>query len=508
MVVAATLAVFLAVLLLARGASSRDMALLFGGLEPEAAGEVITALDQRGAIYEIRGPAIYVATAQRDSLRMLLAGEGLPASGVQGYELLDNLSGFGTTSQMFDAAYWRAKEGELARTIAASPHIRSARVHISPAAQRGFSQKSPATAAVTISTSGGTLMQRQVQALQYLVGAAVPGLDPTTVAIVDDSGGLISEGTASPLSEAGDARAATLRERAERLLAARVGPGNAVVEVSLDTIDEIERISERSFDPNSRVAISTDISEVANKSQNTGGGNVTVASNLPDGDAASDSSSNSETSETRSLTNYEVNETQREVTRSAGGVRRLTVAVLVNETVTNVDDAGNITTSIRGQEELDALESLIASAVGVDLSRGDEITLRSLPFDATAPVPLMDIAATSAPLNLMSLIQIGVLAAVALILGLFVVRPILTSGPVAALAPPDNAFLDSENAKIIGNDQPASLPNSDNTSDAFPALAAADPVTRLQEMIAEREVETIQILQDWMDEPIDNGTQL
>ncbi len=62
--------------------------------------------------------AIYVDAAQRDSLRMVLAGQGLPATGGAGYELLDSLSGFGTTSQMFDAAYWRAKEGELARTIA------------------------------------------------------------------------------------------------------------------------------------------------------------------------------------------------------------------------------------------------------------------------------------------------------------------------------------------------------------------------------------------------------
>ncbi|MBU2359152.1 MAG: flagellar M-ring protein FliF, partial [Alphaproteobacteria bacterium] len=104
---------FLAVLLVARSASQRDLTLLFGGLDPAAAGEVITALDQRGAIYEVRGGAIYVESNQRDLLRMSLAGEGLPAIGAQGYELLDGLSGFGTTSQMFDATYWRAREGEL-----------------------------------------------------------------------------------------------------------------------------------------------------------------------------------------------------------------------------------------------------------------------------------------------------------------------------------------------------------------------------------------------------------
>ncbi len=106
-------------------ASQPDMALLFAGLEPAASGEVIAALEQQGVPYEVRGPAVYVPSTQRDVLRMTLASEGLPQTAGQGYELLDSLTGFGTTAQMFDAAYLRAKEGELARTILASPGIRS-----------------------------------------------------------------------------------------------------------------------------------------------------------------------------------------------------------------------------------------------------------------------------------------------------------------------------------------------------------------------------------------------
>ena len=132
------------------------MSLLFGGLEARAAGDVIAALDQRGIPYDVRGGAIYVPTAQRDTLRMGLASEGLPTNGSQGYELLDSLSGFSTTSQMFDAAYWRAKEGELARTILASPHVRAARVHISTSATRPFQRDQAPTAAVTVTTAGGS----------------------------------------------------------------------------------------------------------------------------------------------------------------------------------------------------------------------------------------------------------------------------------------------------------------------------------------------------------------
>jgi flagellar M-ring protein FliF len=110
-------AIVAAVFGISRMASAPSMALLYSGLDPAAAGEVVSALEAEGVAFEVRDAAILVDSSQRDRLRMDLAARGLPAGGPAGYELLDNLTGFGTTSQMFDAAYWRAKEGELARTI-------------------------------------------------------------------------------------------------------------------------------------------------------------------------------------------------------------------------------------------------------------------------------------------------------------------------------------------------------------------------------------------------------
>ena len=134
----ATLAMFWAVLALGRMASEPSLSLLYSGLENGAAGEVVAALEQRGVAHEVRGTSIFVDSTRRDALRMTLAGEGLPASSARGYEILDGLSGFGTTSQMFDAAYWRAKEGELARTIVAHPAISSARVHLASTGSNPF----------------------------------------------------------------------------------------------------------------------------------------------------------------------------------------------------------------------------------------------------------------------------------------------------------------------------------------------------------------------------------
>ena len=110
-------AVVATVMGLSRLATAPNYTLLYSGLEAGAAGEVVAALEQRGVQYQVRGGSIFVDAIQRDQLRMTLASEGLPMLSGQGYALLDKLSGFGTTSQMFDAAYWRAKEGELARTI-------------------------------------------------------------------------------------------------------------------------------------------------------------------------------------------------------------------------------------------------------------------------------------------------------------------------------------------------------------------------------------------------------
>ncbi len=308
-VIMATLAMFAAVFGIARLATTPSMSLLYSGLEPAASGEVLRALDQSGVAYEIRGNAIYVETPRRDQMRMQLAGDGIPANSAMGYELLDNLTGFGTTSQMFDAAYWRAKEGELARTIVTSPNITAARVHIANASSRPFARDTMPSASVTVTTPSGALARDHAEALRFLVASAVAGLEAENVAIIDGRGGLIAgqDETGAVAGAQGADRAAEMKRNLERLLAARVGAGNAIVEVSVENVTERELITERRFDPENRVAISTDTEERTSQSSDSGNGDVTVASNLPEGDgAAGGSKSSSQDSETREQVNYEV----------------------------------------------------------------------------------------------------------------------------------------------------------------------------------------------------------
>ena len=519
-VIGATLAMFAAILTISAMASKPAMSLLYAGLGRVESGEVVSALDQSGVHYEVRGDAIFVPAAQRDSLRMTLAAQGLPAEGAAGYELLDSLSGFGTTAQMFDAAYWRAKEGELARTIAAAPAIRSARVHIAHLVDQPFRTDLKPTASVTITTGAGGITPAQAKALRYLVASAVSGMSPEDVSVIDTARGLIASGDDAPEMTSSNDRVAALKKNVERLLAARVGAGNAVVELSVETVNEREAITEHHFDPESRVAISTDSVESSKQSDATQPGAVTVASNLPQNANGDSGQSKSQSSETRERTNYEVSETRRELLRTPGAVKRLSVAVLVNGVTTRNSD-GTTTWQPRSEAELDALRQLVASAVGFDEARGDVITLQSMQFE---PVPAQGTLATAGTfgdisLDLTQVIQIAVLAIVALVLGLFVARPILTqkrlpaAGELPAPAPGEQTALTGEIAEDgvpdmampvvsdfdMGEVAMAVNPGLDpGESDA--RVHPADPVARLKQMIEARQSESVEILRSWIEE--------
>lgn len=500
-VVGATVAMFVAVLAMSRLAAAPSMALLYAGLEPAASGEVVAQLDARGIAYEVRGEAIFVPEAARDSLRLSLAAEGLPAQGGAGYELLDTLSGFGTTAQMFDAAWGRAVEGELVRTILANPQIRAARVHIARGSDTPFDPATSPSASVLVTAVGG-LTADQARGLRHLVAAAVTGMRPDRVEIIDSVGGLIPvDGPGGGRGAATD-RAEVIRRNVERLLAARVGPGQAVVEVAVDLVTESELVTERTLDPQGRVAVSTE-SESTSGSEAQPGGAVTVASNLPDGDAAPQDGTRTESEGSRERVDYQVSETRREVTRTPGDIKRLTLAVLVDG-VRSTQADGTVSWTPRSDEELAALRELVASAAGLDEGRGDVLTLKSLELMQTAQADLAQQGGWQPDLN--RLAGLGLLGVVILALGVFVLRPALRAAsgrtvplslpPLAAAAPSgpvlEGEISDGFDGPDFSRLKPA-LPEPEKTE------ADEDPVARLRRMIGERQAESVEILRNWME---------
>ena len=495
MAIAAALAVALATTFLAKAASRPPMALLYSGLDPQASGEVLSALESKGVKSDVRGDAIYVPKVRRDSIRLELASDGLPKQGQAGFETLEKMNGFATTSEMFDAAYWRAEEGELARTIVATPGVKAVRVHLAVPKRTPFARNAPSpSGSVTVTMSRGMLTLEQAQSFRFIVALAVPGLIPDQVAVIDSAAGVIlapNEGGATAEADAMvNSRETAIEKSLMSMLEARVGPGNARVSVSVDLNHDKETLVERLLDPKKRTLTERQSSE--RKANGSTSGVVTVASNLPEGDAGSNPSPNrSSSSETNETTHYDVSETRRERVTSPGAVKRIQVAVLVNDlppaALQDGEAAATETPVKRSQAELDALKNLVAAAVGYDASRGDVVTIESMAFDK--PVAKGSLSVKRGVLdylgeNIFTILQLVIPALVALILALFVLKPILTSrpGPVehegAAIAPPAN-------------------------SAAPPMLADASansPLDQLQRVAAENTDASTSVLEAWLEE--------
>ena len=516
----ATVAAFLAVLSLARLATAPRMELLFAQLEPAAAAEVVASLEASGTEFEVRGGAIYVDGALRDGLRMRLAGEGLPRTDGTGYELLDGLSGFGTTSQMFDAAYWRAREGELTRTILAAPGLRTARVLLATADASPFARDRKATASVTLQMASGAVSEQLARAVQSLVAGAVPNLLPADVTVVDAASGRVVGGAAVDTeAEARSDRMAEMRAAVENLLAARVGEGRYVVELALETTQDRETITERVLDPESRVVVSTETEERSAAETGAAGQGVTVASNLPDGDAAAGpEGSESSSAETRERVNYDFSATQRQIERGPGAIERVTVAVMVDG-VRRTGADGTAAWAPREEAELETIRELVQSAVGYREARGDVVTVRTMEFEAlpaAEPAPGLSLPWLTGG-QVAQIVTALLLALVALAALMFGVKPMLNTIMTPALAPPapDAA---SPASRLLG--EPADAPRElgsragrlEDGAEGLPGLpgpvddargapAGEDPVDRLRRLIADRREETIEVLRGWMDEP-------
>lgn len=474
--------------MLARTASKPSMALLYSGLDSSAAGEVVDALEQMDVAIDVRGGSIYVPTGQRDSVRMKLAREGLPQQGQAGYELFEGLNGFSTTSEIFDVTYWRAIEGELARTIIASPGVTSARVHIAQDRSSAFSRNKPKPkAVVTVTMARGELSTGQANAIRFLLSSSVPGLTAEQVAVLDsDRGVILSPGEIGrDAFNQSDALGREQKLEADilDLLEARVGIGNARVQVALEIDAEREAVTERVIDPAGRVVSAREVTEVTETSSGANSNSVTVASNLPEGDVnGGGSQSNSERTQTDERLTYDLSEIRREREKLPGSVKRLSVAVLLNEAET-VDATGAVISTPRTEEELSALRELVTMAAGVNADRGDTLTIQSLSFEPivnNGVVAERNLVSEMMERYLMTFVQVVVLAIVTLVLGLFVVKPLLV------VAPADEAGGAIEQLTATAPPQAAQPP---------------DALDALRTLATDKTDETAGLIQNWLEEP-------
>jgi flagellar M-ring protein FliF len=289
---------------------------------------------------------------------------------------------------------------------------------------------------------GAQLDPSRAQAIRYLVASAVPGLLPEGVAVIDPARGVIlSPGAADSIA----GEQTTVADRESKLeadilniLEARVGAGNARVQVALDIDMEREAVSEHVFNPDGRVVSGKETTEISETSQGSSGSSstVSVSSNIPEGGEGAAGGSSTQRTETKETVNYDMSEVKREREKLPGSIRRLSVAVFINQ-IAELPEEEDAEPVLRTAKELETLKQLVAQAAGFNEKRGDTISIETLPFK---PLSTDGTLARVNPFgdfmqrHLMSAIQIVVLSIVTLILGLFVVKPLLSAkdAPLAA----------------------------------------------------------------------------
>ncbi|HYD43934.1 MAG TPA: flagellar basal-body MS-ring/collar protein FliF [Phenylobacterium sp.] len=436
-VIAALAAVFM-------NLGQQPKALLYSNLDMKEAASITQALDQAGVKYEAKGDGttIMVPRDEVASTRLMLSGKGLPTSGSVGYELFDNASALGQTDFVQQLNRQRALEGELARTIRSLDGVTFARVHLVLPKRQLFEEEAEApSGSVTIGVGGREPNPEQVRAVQNLVAGAVPNLKPDRVTVVDQHAKTLSAANDGEIAgAAADSRRSEVEQRmAQRirqLVEGVVGPGKARVNVSAELEMAQVTTSEERFDPDGQVVRSEQTNEESgSESQADDSGQVSAGQNIP-GSAPTLgqiplTSSNNRTNQ--STTNYEISKTVRTETTAPGDIKRLSVAVAVDG-VTAVGAGGKPGAyTPRSAEEMQRIEQLVRAAMGFSADRSDQVSVVNVRFPTTeaggeagteSASPLMGFDKN----DIMRAAEIGVLAIVAVLMMLFVVRPLLKGG--------------------------------------------------------------------------------
>lgn len=419
--------------------SSETMVPIYSDLDFEDSGAVVRELERRGVPYELRydGSTVLVPESQVLRLRMDLASDGLPTGGGVGYEIFDRGDTLGATSFVQNINHLRALEGELARTIRELDRVSAARVHLVIPERRLFSQDSVSPSASIVVKTRGALDPVQIRAVRHLVASAVEGLDPTRVAIVDDSGRLLADGSGSEdpgsatmLDERRRSIEQQMRTQIESIVAGIVGADRVRVQVAAEL--DFNRVTQTTdeFDPEGRVVRSSQLREENSASSEASpDGATSVGTELPGADATGAlgaTSSNATTTE--EITNYEISRSTRTEVTEPGRVRRLSVAVVVDGVYTENAD-GETVYEPRPQDQLDRIAALVRSAVGFDSDRGDSVEVANLRFAAaprTLPLePEGSLLPTFTRADVMRFAELGVLFVLGLLVLLFVARPLV-----------------------------------------------------------------------------------
>jgi len=487
--------------------------LLYGNLGQQDAAQIAQALDTNNIPYKIDGGTITVPADRVHDARLKLASQGLP-EGDGGFAVMSKEPGFGVSQFMEGARYQHALETELARTISNLQPVEGARVHLALPRQSAFVRdRRPPSASVFLQMKPGRRLEtEQVTAIVNLVASSIPELEADQVTVVDQQGRLLSAPDGNDEMAAREKQLEIARgmeerytQRVEQLLAPLVGPGRVraqvVADVELSTTEE----AREQYRPESQIVRSE---QTAEESSRNGAGpqgvpgaltnqpptpGVALPPNVPAGAQAANAAAQPVAPNTppdntskQSTRNYEIDRTVAYTRQPAGRLKRLTVAVLVDN-LRATDDEGNVKETALTPEQLENMTKLVKDAVGFDQARGDSVNVVNASFKGELtpeevqedPIPLWERPLIRDIAKLLA----GLI--VVLVIVLMVVRPLIRG----LLASPRMAYA------------PTALPPGQSSLPAHaagPSLDYDGQISQARSMVTQDAARVAQVVKTWV----------
>lgn len=521
-----------------------DFRPLFTGLAPEDAAGIVQKLKETGVDYRLpeNGGSVLVPSARLADVRLSMAALGLPKSGRIGFELFDKVN-LGATEFTEHINYRRALEGELERTVMALAEVDQARVHLTfPKDSVFLESQQPAKASVVIRLKPGAhLLPQNVLAINHLVASAVEGLSPDAVSVLDMNGNLLGRPKTAGTLDGPDASEAVLdyRHKIETDLMAKInttlepllGANRFKAGVSVECDFSGGEQSEEIFDPARSVMVSSQRTEDSSGAASANGVPGT-ASALPRPTSRPGGSTGKVSRMTENIT-YQSSRTVKKTRLPAGSVRKISLAVLVDQDVKWEKDKTGFQRVLTppSPEKLKIIHDLVAGVTGFSAERGDQLVIETLPFETTLMLEPPPAPVTTAPVSKQphqfglpfpldrKMLMIGGGALVALVLGVtvFIVlrrkkksKANEVTGPVELPAGQTDALVTQGNVDSQIESQLAEREALQKKMDAqaLASLKLAPPITKkaevfakhLREMIASEPETAARVLRSWIRE--------
>ena len=368
---------------------------LYASLPETEKSRVLDALKNAGVdvVLDPTTGDVMVPASDYHSSRIMLAAQGLPTVVPTGYENLDSIQ-MGSSRSVESMRLKQAQELELARSVAEIEHVLSARVHLAlPEREVFIRQESQPTASVFVQLAKGRILGRsQVEAIIHLVSSSVPKLAKEDVSVIDHNGSLLSNPT-TPNGRINDAEfehrvrmEETYRNRIISLLTPIVGPGNINAQVNLDIDFTRSEVTEEIVDPDGNALRSEQNTEDLTRETPAKGIPGAVSNTPPQSPDISTTNTtiageeNLRSKSSSEVKNYEVSRTVSNTLKPSHRIQKINAAVLVREQTIIDPETGAETSAPLADDMMRKIEALVADTIGIDVNRGDSLTVSSSAF--------------------------------------------------------------------------------------------------------------------------------